>query len=123
MTTQTKRKPITKSQVRTEIKRIIAENPDAVNPSAGRMCLYHKGRGRNIRRCIIGKLGFDLGLPTPTPYGDGPVDCVAGPGGLWANRFTSSALDYMSVLQAVADGDSKSGLGPRPWGEIPKEVL
>jgi hypothetical protein len=117
----TKTKLITKTEVQRVVKQIVAENPDAVNPTVRgtRTCLYHKGRGRNIRRCIIGQAAFELGLPTPAAdYG--AVSDVAWDG-VWKNRFTDAALNYAENVQLAADG--QYGADPIPWGKIPKSVI
>lgn len=112
---------ITKAQVKQAIKRIVAENPDTVNPTIdeGRSCVYHVGRGRNTRRCLIGQLGYELGLPTPKAIA-GSAGSLA-EYGVWKGLFTPGAVDFMLRVQGVADGDYASG--PTPWGQIPKSVL
>jgi hypothetical protein len=112
---------ITKAEVKQVIKRIVRQNPDAVNPTAGdgTSCVYHIGRGRNTRRCLIGQLGWELGLPTPKSIA-GSAGSLA-EFGVWKGLFTPGAADYMTRLQQVADG----GIGhpPIPWGQIPASVL
>lgn len=116
--TTTKTKQITLAEVRKELKRIAADNPDAVNPTGfsghgSPTCLYHKGRGRNISRCIIGQMGYNMGLPTPAAEAGG-VDDVAEYGGVWTGMFTPKAVEYMVDVQAMADGVD----APIPWGQV-----
>jgi hypothetical protein len=117
--TTTKTKPITKATVQKELRRIKRENPDALNPMDAdkNSCLYHKGRGRNIRRCIIGQLGYELGLPTP-PADLGGVSKLTEDGGPWEGLFTEAAVDYMSDVQWDADGDYASKYMAKPWGTV-----
>lgn len=122
--TATKTKPITKARAVAEIKRLVAENPDRVNPMEDGICLYHKGRGRNITRCIVGQLGYDLGLPTPLAE-EGYVDEVVSLG-TWKGLFTPAATEYLSAVQTSADvGPNVISYYPVPrrWGEIPKSVI
>ena len=115
--TTTKTRPITKAEVRKTLKRIAAENPDTVNPTDGGSCLYHRGRGNNIRRCIIGEMGWRLGLPTPKADAGG-VYYVVDDDGVWGGRFTIAAEKYMSEVQFRADGDHRSNFVPIPWGQV-----
>ena len=120
MTTTMKRtKPITKAEVRQEIRKIKAEMPDNVNPmrlgSFGhKMCLYHQGRGANIKRCLIGQLAWNLGLPTPIPEAGGAADVADY--GVWKGLFTEAAKNYLADLQDQADGSC--GSDPIPWGQV-----
>lgn len=121
--TTTKTKPITKATVQAELRRIRRENPDTVNPYrenswGDKTCLYHQGRGRNIRRCLIGQLGFNLGLPTPRADFGNVTDLVEDEPefeGPWAGRFTQAAVEYMTDVQYQADG---YGPDPLPWGQV-----
>lgn len=118
MTKTTKIKPITKAEVREALRKLKRENPDTVNPHivnpwGSNICLYHKGRGRNIRRCLIGQMAYDMGLPTPTAEAGGADDVATE--GVWAGRFTDAAAAYMWEVQKQADGGS---FAPLPWGKV-----
>jgi hypothetical protein len=118
-TTKTKAKPITKTQLRDVLRQIKAEHPERVNPfNEYGSCLYHKGRGRNITRCLVGEIGYRLGLPTPKAE-EGTVEDVIHPdlGGAWSKiAFTDAAINYLSSVQGQADGDY--GEPPLPWGKV-----
>ena len=120
-------KPITKAEVIKALRAAIARTPDAINPTddlprPNGGCVYHKGRGRNIRRCIIGQVGFDLGLPTP----DAEATSVAGlcsddnyfGENIWADRFTPAAVKLMVDVQDVADGGGRIDWEPVPWRNL-----
>lgn len=120
---------ITKAQAVAAVRSAIVTNPDAINPMDidSEACVYHQGRGRNLKRCLVGQIGYDLRLPTP--HADaGPVsDLVADDGqysvrGVWFGLFTESAAQYLSDVQASADGANNLG-NPRLWGEIPKSIV
>jgi hypothetical protein len=117
--TTTKTKPITKAQVRDELRRIKAEMPDTVNPvdDDGMSCVYHKGRGRNISRCMIGQLGWNFGLPTPDAYASNAKSLVVDHDGPWEGRFTEAAAQYMFDVQIQADSGGLGG-DPLPWGKV-----
>jgi hypothetical protein len=119
MAKTTTTKPISKATVQAELRRIKKERPDAVNPTridafGYTSCLYHQGRGRNIKRCIIGQMAYDMGLPTPDPIA-GPVDEVAYEGGVWDGLFTDAAVQFMTAVQRQADGDGDNLV---PWGKV-----
>lgn len=116
---------ITKAQVVRAAKEAVARTPDAVNPYVRPLggsiaCMYHTGRGKNVKRCIAGQIGWDLGLPTPEAM-EGDIEDVAGEGGTWEGRFTPGAVAYLLRLQEAADGEW--GKRPIPWGEIPRIVV
>lgn len=112
----TKMKTFTKNEVKRVIKQIIAANPHMTNPVDDKdRCVYHRGRGNNIRRCIIGKMGWELGLPTPVA--DAGLVGELASAGLWRDRFTDAAVRYMADVQEEADGYRCT------WGDISKEVL
>lgn len=116
--TTTKTKPITKPQIREVLKQIKAEFPNRVNPTDGGSCTYHNGgRGKSVRRCIIGQAGHKLGLPAPDPD-EGSIKGVAREGGTWEGLFTPAAVEYMAAVQWEADGDAASEYEPKPWGEV-----
>jgi hypothetical protein len=121
--------PITKAQVVKALREAISRTPDAINPSDGYAtpftgCVYHTGRGKNIRRCLIGQIGFDLGLPTPSAEAAGvgslcdPEDRWGDGENIWRGRFTPGAVDLMSTVQAFADGNADNDYTSRPWREV-----
>jgi hypothetical protein len=119
-------KPITKAQAIKAIRDAINRTPDAVNPSDGLPiglggCVYHKGRGANIKRCLIGQVGFDLGLPTPDAEATSVTGLCIDDGftgkAIWAERFTPAAVLLMDTAQQFADGAGNE-FTPRPWREV-----
>lgn len=120
----TKTKPITAAQVRTALRDLIKNKPDNVNPmrsDSDYTCAYHRGRGANIKRCIVGQIGYDFGLPTPKPNADSAayltadVENMGQDQGLWSGRFTDAARALLAGAQNVADGTET---GPKRWGDI-----
>lgn len=124
-------KPITREQVLSALRTLIRTQPDTVNPlregeGPDGVCAYFRGRGRNIRRCIGGQIGYDFGLPTPPAGGDRIValcglDTLTAsedtPGfGLWEGRLTPSAASLLNAAQALADGGWKHP--PQRWGDL-----
>lgn len=134
----TKTKPITKSVVLDTIRDIITEMPDRVNPVDRYVgaCMYHQGRGRNLKRCLVGEVGYRLNLPTPDPHAGSVLDLTASPlhdddaknaTGVWHGRFTDAAAAVLLQAQAFADADNESEwddeLGrsipaPARWGDL-----
>lgn len=120
---------ITKAQVTKAIRAAISRTPDAINPDDDFTCVYHQGRGKNVRRCIIGQIGHDLCLPQPDAQAAG-VESLCGvgdyyedetDGGLWLDRFTPGAIELMAKAQRFADATHVDGARltrRRPWREI-----
>jgi hypothetical protein len=121
----TKTKQITKAQVKSVIKGIIADFPDRANPTDQYdNCVYHNGgRGASVRRCIIGEMGHRMALPKPAPDAGSVRLEVAAPGGVWDELFTDSAVKYMGMIQLSADSYEVGEVSPLRWGEIPKSVV
>lgn len=117
-------KPVTKKQCIEIVKQIKAELPDRVNPmdEDGHSCVYHNGgRGRSIRRCMVGEVLYRLGKPLP-PAQAGPFDELG-----WDDSyshvidgFTDSAKHYLGRIQYRADGGGPAD--PIRWGDVPVYV-
>lgn len=113
-------KHYTERLVERQIRAIIKRNPDNINPqsSDGVACLYHQGRGPNIRRCIIGQWGFEQGFKTPSADGGAAEEVVTE---VWSKQadFDDDAILLMSKFQRNADG-SKAVVRaePIPWKEV-----
>ena len=111
-------KPVTKKQCIEIVKQIKAELPDRVNPMNGISCVYHNGgRGRSIRRCMVGEVLYRLGKPLP-PAQAGPFDEL-GWDDSYSDGFTDSAKHYLGRIQYRADHGS--GV-PVRWGDVPVYV-
>lgn len=114
-------KRYTAKLVERQIKAMIRRNPDNINPTNGDACLYHEGRGRNIKRCIIGQWGYEQGFRTPDPTGGPAEDVVSN---VWSKQadFDQDAVALMDEFQRRADGDSLQGghwvINPVPWKEL-----
>lgn len=115
-------KPVTKKQCIEIVKQIKAELPDRVNPMNGISCVYHNGgRGRSIRRCMVGEVLYRLGKPLP-PADAGPFDELAWHDGYSyvLDGFTDSAKHYLGRIQYRADGSGDAA--PVRWGDVPVYV-
>lgn len=114
-------KHYTSALVERQIKAIIRRNPNKVNPMGvdGTACVYHKGRGANIQRCLLGQWGFEQGFKTPSAY-EGTISEVVDE--LWSKQaeFDFDAVDFMTEAQRLADGVTSSALKshPVPWIEL-----
>lgn len=115
-------KPVTKKQCIEIVKQIKADLPDRVNPmnENGLSCVYHNGgRGRSVRRCMVGEVLYRLGKPLP-PAHAGPFDELG-----WDDSysvidgFTDSAKHYLGRIQCRADGGDSA---PVRWGDVPVYV-
>lgn len=107
-------KNYTKALVERQIRAIIRRNPDNVNPTDGLDCLYIKGRGRNIKRCLVGQWGYEQGFTTPQPINGGVEEVVQE---IWAAEanFDPAAVKWLSAIQSKADGDWSA---PIPWKDV-----
>lgn len=104
--------------VERQLKAIARRNPDSINPQNGDDCLYHQGRGRNIRRCLIGQWGFEQGFKTPNPINGGVAEVIET---LWFKQanFTEEAVLTMQEMQNRADGwDDNGDSNPISWGDL-----
>lgn len=98
-------KHYTDKMVKRQLAAIVRRNPEAVNPALNGDCLYHQGRGRNIRRCLLGQWGYEQGFKTPRPI-NGSVDEVVEE--LWGSqaKIDPEAVSLMLRAQNQADGHS-----------------
>lgn len=103
--------------VRRQLREIMAANPDNINPSDGISCLYHQGRGRNIRRCLIGQWAWEQGFKTPAADEGDASELVAD---LWSNEaeFTPAAVSVLFAYQGRADDWGTPEPSPVPWGSL-----
>lgn len=108
-------KRYTAKMVERQIRAIAKRNPDNINPQDHGDCVYHQGRGRNIKRCLIGQWGYEQGFRTPNPV-NGSVDEVIED--IWGKQaeFEPDAIFLMGRYQSKADGSEYAE--PRPWKEV-----
>jgi hypothetical protein len=109
-------KNYTAKLVERQIRAIINRNPDNINPKDDKneFCLYHKGRGQNIQRCLIGQWGYEQGFKTPDPL-HGDAEAVIHD--FWSKQanFEDYAVVLMVRYQMKADGRRGDQI---PWKDI-----
>lgn len=119
---------LTKDEAKTVLARIIAENPDNVNPynivECGCLYSFVDGNG-NTSRCLIGQFGYELGWPEPA-YNDDSVEWlfglhIAGEGeaSLWSGLADEACQEYLIFVQIGADGGyNYPESTPIPWKDV-----
>lgn len=109
---------LTKDEAKTVLARIIAENPDRVNPSDGLSCLYwDEDWDGNITRCIVGQMAHELGWPEPRSNATGVID-LCGELMLWNGLANGKCQIYLNNIQTHADGTDTPLHDPIRWEDI-----
>jgi len=105
-------RPLSRTKARKILREIIRELPERRNPQdeTGISCVYHNGgRGRSVRRCLIGEMGHRAGLPRPTANVSATDLMTRGD---WRGLVDPGIIIDLNHIQRVADGHDT----PRAWG-------
>jgi len=101
------------AEVRAELERIIAANPDRRNAHdpSDQTCVYTDANGCH---CLIGELATSLGWRLPEGV-EGEPTSVA-PFLEWPTEPEADV--YLDAVQVEADGKGADGSWPKRWAEV-----
>lgn len=114
-------------EVKEVLAKIIAENPDNVNPidSNSMRCVYNTVDSLGYtKRCIVGQMGHELGWPDPLPDAGSASElfdeCIEfdeeeNP---WRGFVDQDSAYYLDHIQRKADNVRSGEANPRLWKDI-----
>lgn len=114
---------LTKDEAMAVLARIIAENPDNVNPigNFGTCGYYQTDSSGNTTRCLVGQMAHELGWPKPSSEDGSAIELFWADEletNVWAGLADEDCANYLYGIQLRADGTGPAGSNPIPWKDV-----